>query len=158
MIRESYWEAENKELRMMMVVTTELSCFYNDTDLTQSALNTLFLTGHEAHCNIRKFTFHYPFLMFCVFMWMCSFRPSCQFLKTLCPSVFDPSSTHWTPRHPVPARWAADRPAVAEDFIFQQHPRESANICDLKLHSCCLHVRLINTYSVASRALLLMQI
>lgn len=37
---------------------------------------------------------------------MCSFRPSCQFLKTICPLLFDPSSIHWTPMHPTPARWA----------------------------------------------------
>lgn len=75
-----------------------------------------------------------------VFMRMCSFRPSCQFLTILCPSVFDRSSTHWTPRHPVPARWAADRPAVAEAKMsyFNNSLMSQRTICDLKLHSCCV--------------------
>lgn len=74
--------------------------------------------------------------MFFFSLCVCSFRPSCQFLKTICPSLFDPSSIHWTPKHPTPARWAsADRPASAAGQDF-----ESANMCDLKSHICCFSI------------------
>lgn len=108
----------------MMPLTTELGHFYNGEGLWR----------HPPVCC----RFLMGFLLLFILR-TCSFRSSCQFLKTRCPSVFDPSSTRWTPGYPAPARWAAaDR-------------HESANICDLTSHELVVqYVRLINISSVAS--------
>lgn len=110
--------------RLMMPLTTELGHFYNGEGLWR----------HPPVCC----RFLMGFLLLFILR-TCSFRSSCQFLKTRCPSVFDPSSTRWTPGYPAPARWAAaDR-------------HESANICDLTSHELVFqYVRLINISSVAS--------
>lgn len=77
----------------MMPLTTELGHFYNGEGLWR----------HPPVC--CRFLMVFLFLVF--ILRTCSFRSSCQFLKTRCPSVFDPSSTRWTPGYPAPARWAA---------------------------------------------------
>lgn len=51
-----------------------------------------------------------------------SSRPSCQFWKTICPSVSDLWSTHWTQGHRAPARWAAvSTAAEGWVYLFRQH-------------------------------------